>query len=255
MKMNKMIQRTAISGMLAALAVALPTTMASAMPTSNVNVSAVTDASAERSSFIEHMQKARQEITGGNYDAATLDANQARHWFLAFADSVALEKPSYTWDTVRDMESDLTTAYLDLGRLYHIAGKYSQAVNVLASSLSVNPYQPEARYQEMLAYVAMHDANDNDFDANDIDMIEQNIDRINQLDDVDNNGVPDAMEDLNGNGIVDAQEIDHYLQQTRENLRQTGEEIKQDFNRTGQEIENNLEKTQDQINEELNPGY
>lgn len=179
-----------------------------AAPETNVNVSKVTDAFSERNRFSDHLQQARQDILVGKYDTATLHANEARRWFLAFADSVALEKPTYNWDNVRDLESELITTYMDLGRLYHISGQYNNAVNVLAASLSVNPYQPEARYQQMLAYVALHDANDVEIDANDIEQIQENLDRINQMDDLDNNGIPDAVEDLNENGIADTLESD-----------------------------------------------
>lgn len=232
MKMNKMIKNSALATLMAvAMAASMPVTKASAAPASNVNISTVTDATSEHGSFTQNLQKARQEIMTGNYDQATIDANEARRWFLAFADSVALEKPNYTWDNVRDMESDLVATYMDLGRLYHIAGKYSNAVNVLASSLSVQPYQPEARYQQMLAYVAMHDANDSDFDANDIDRIQQNLDRINSMEDLDNNGTPDAIEDLNENGIKDSVET---MPST---------------------LDRNDTMTQDQIDREMSPGY
>ncbi|HEY9842018.1 MAG: hypothetical protein ACAI44_14835 [Candidatus Sericytochromatia bacterium] len=202
--MKLQVKRAGLTSLLAAcLAVGMPATMALAGTQSNVNVSTVTDAFSERNLFTDHLEKARQEILVGKYDEATMHANEARRWFLAFADSVALEKPSYSWDNVRDLETDLVATYMDLGRLYHISGRYQNAVNVLAASLSVNPYQPEARYQQMLAYVALQDANDNDIDANDIDRIEIDLDRINRMDDLDNNGIIDVWEDIDQDGIKD----------------------------------------------------
>ncbi len=202
--MKKMIKRTGLMTLLAAgLAIATPATMALAETTSNVNVSNVTDAFSEKNLFDEHLEKARQEILVGQYDNATMHANEARRWFLAFADSVALEKPSYNWDNVRAVEGELLETYMDLGRLYHISGQYQNSVNVLAASLSVNPMQPEVRYQQMLAYVAMNDADDADIDANDMERFEQDLDRINQLNDLDNDGQIDAWQDLDQDGIND----------------------------------------------------
>lgn len=202
--MKKMIKRTGLMTLLAAgLAIATPATSAFAETTSNVNVSNVTDAFSERNLFDEHLEKARQEILTGKYDNATMHVNEARRWFLAFADSVAMEKPSYNWDNVRDVEGELLQTYMDLGRLYHISGQYQNSVNVLAASLSVNPMQPEVRYQQMLAYVAMNDADDADIDANDMEKFEQDLNRINQLNDLDNDGVIDAWKDLDQDGIDD----------------------------------------------------
>lgn len=199
--MNKLLKRTGILTMIAAgLALSAP---AFAETSASTNVSSTTDAFSERNLFNTHLEQARQDILVGKYDAATMHANEARRWFLAFADSVALEGSNYTWDNARALESELLETYMDLGRLYHISGNYQNSVNVLAASLSVNPYQPEARYQQMLAYVAMQDADDADIDANDIEQFESDLDRINQLNDVDNNGIIDAWEDLDQDGIRD----------------------------------------------------
>jgi tetratricopeptide (TPR) repeat protein len=203
MKMNKLMKRTGLAAMLAVgFSISAP---AFAATTTNVNVSTVTDAFSERNLINNHLEQARQDILVGKYDSATMHANEARRWFLAFSDSVAMEKPSYNWDNVRDLEGELLETYMDLGRLYHISGNFQNSVNVLAASLSVNPYQPEARYQQMLAYVAMNDADDADIDANDIERFESEIERINRLDDLNNDGIIDAWQELKSdvNNAVD----------------------------------------------------
>ncbi|PKL76746.1 MAG: hypothetical protein CVV27_08650 [Candidatus Melainabacteria bacterium HGW-Melainabacteria-1] len=207
--MKKMMQRTGLMTLLAlGLSISMP---AFATPEAQTNVSVVTDAFSERNLFDSHLVKARQDILVGRYDSATMQANEARRWFLAFADSVAVEKPSYNWDNVRALESELVETYMDLGRLYHISGQFQNSVNVLAASLSVNPYQPEARYQQMLAYVAMYDADDAEIDSNDIERFEADLNRINQLNDLNNNGIIDAWEDLNQDGIRDMNDKDIHI--------------------------------------------
>lgn len=202
--MKKLIKKTGLMTLLTAgLLIAAPVSGAFATTTSNQNISSVTNFSAERSNFNQYLDQARRDILLGNYDAATMQTNEARRWFLAMADSVALEKPTANWDQVRDMESDLLGVYMNLGRLYHISGQNQKSVNVLAASLSVNPYQPDVRYQQMLAYAAQNDADDADIDSNDIERFEQDLERINQLTDLDNDGIVDAWQDLDQDGIDD----------------------------------------------------
>ena len=131
---------------------------------------AVTEAQNEMNLFASHLEMAQQNLEAGQYDTAYRQANDSRYWFLAFADSVATEHPGYSWDSARAMEGELLQTYLDLGQLYHITGEYQQAVNTLAMSLSVNPYQPSARYQQTLSYLAYEDST-GVADADDADLI------------------------------------------------------------------------------------
>ncbi len=129
----------------------------------------LTEAQSEMQLFEKHLEMARQQLDAGQYDSAYRQVNDARYWFLAFSDSIATENPSYSWDSARAMEGQLLETYLNLGQLYHITGEYQQAVNTLAMSLSVNPYQPNARYQQTLSYLAYED-NTGIADADDVDL-------------------------------------------------------------------------------------
>lgn len=129
----------------------------------------LTEAQNEMQLFENHLEMAQQQLQAGQYDLAYRQANDARYWFLAFSDSVATESPGFSWDKARAMEGELLETYMDLGQLYHITGEYQQAVNTLAMSLSVNPYQPDARYQQTLSYLAYED-NTGISDADDADL-------------------------------------------------------------------------------------
>lgn len=124
----------------------------------------VTDIKTEADLFKTHLSTGMQQLKAGNYDTAYQQLNDARYWFLATSDSLATESGSYpySWDDVRSMESQLLTAYRDLGQTQHIAGNYQDAVNTLNVSLALNPMQPEAKYQRDIAFEAIVDANDAD---------------------------------------------------------------------------------------------
>lgn len=174
----KSFKTTVMSLMCASLLVAAPAFATPNSPeTMGVVNNEITTAATEIELFNSHLDMAKEQLEAGNYDSAYRQANDARYWFLALADSVATERSGYSWDTVREVERNLLESYMDLGQLYHITGNYQQAVNTMAMSLSVNPYQPDARYQQMLAYIALEDvadANDEEvFDANDIERLKE----------------------------------------------------------------------------------
>lgn len=119
--------------------------------------SGLTSAASEMQLFHNHLAMAHQQIQKGNYDSAYRQANDARYWFLAFADSLGTERAGYNWDASRTMETDLLAAYTTLGQKYQLAGNPQQAINTYAMSLSVNPYQPDTRYQQLIAYINLED--------------------------------------------------------------------------------------------------
>lgn len=124
----------------------------------------VTDVKTEADLFKNHLNTGVSQLKSGNYDTAYQQLNDARYWFLAASDSLATESGSfpYSWDDVRAMESQLLTAYRELGQTQHIAGNYQDAVNTLNVSLALSPIQPETKYQRDLAFEAIVDANDMD---------------------------------------------------------------------------------------------
>ena len=136
----------------------------------------LTSAASEMQLFENHLQMAHDQIQQGNYDSAYRQANDARYWFLAFADSLGTEQSSFNWDTARDMENELIAAYSELGQKYQLSGEHQQAINTYAMSLSVNPYQPDTRYQQLVAYINLEDgiadADDADimYDADDAEI-------------------------------------------------------------------------------------
>ena len=137
----------------------LPAT-AFARPSTEAQTDRVTDARTEQMQFSQNLDQARRALQTGEYDLAQKHSNAAKSWFLAFADSVALEKPGVSWDAVRVLEANLIETYSELGRLYHLSGQFQSEINVLGQTLALNPYQPEAFYQQELASKALSDAND-----------------------------------------------------------------------------------------------
>ncbi len=162
----------ASSLLLASPAMATPQTQAQ----ENVVNSTMTSASTEMQLFENHLMMANENIRQGNYDSAYRQANDARYWFLAFADSLGTEKTALNWDASRAMESELLETYYDLGQKYQVSGQSQQAINTYAMSLSINPYQPDTRYQQLVAYINLEDdiadADDADiyYDADDLDI-------------------------------------------------------------------------------------
>ncbi|MEZ0374274.1 MAG: hypothetical protein ACAI44_34610 [Candidatus Sericytochromatia bacterium] len=135
-------------------------TVAFAAPSQDVHRAVVTDARTEQAQFAQNLAQARQAMQEGQYDLAMDKTDSAKSWFLALADSVALENPGVSWDSVRVLEQNLLVSYSELGRLYHLSAQYQQELQVIAHALSLNPYQPELLYQQHLANVALSDAND-----------------------------------------------------------------------------------------------
>lgn len=105
--------------------------------------------------FAADTEQAERDLLTGRYDSAFAHLNAARDHLLNVSMQIAEGQSLETWENVRDAETRLLNAYADLGRLYHLTGQYEQAVSVLNTSLAVNPAQPDIRYQQLLAYVAM----------------------------------------------------------------------------------------------------
>ncbi len=171
---NGLLTLAASTFLLAAPAMATSQTLAQEGVVDN----GMTSAASEMQLFENHLQMAHTQIQQGNYDSAYRQANDARYWFLAFANSLGTEKAGFNWDSAREMENDLLAAYSTLGKKYQLSGNPQQAINTYAMSLSVNPYQPDTRYQQLIAYINLEDdiadADDADVmydqDANDIDV-------------------------------------------------------------------------------------
>ena len=155
---------------LAAPAMATPQTQAQ----ESIVDSPMTSAATEMLNFENHLMMANDHMRQGNYDVAYQQANDARYWFLAFADSLAT-----AWDTAREMETQLLASYYGLGQKYQVNGLSQQAINTYAMSLSINPYQPDTRYQQLVAYINLEDdiadADDADiyYDADDVDIYQE----------------------------------------------------------------------------------
>ena len=162
----------ASSLLLAGPALAIPQTQAQ----ESVVNSPLTSAATEMQLFKNHLVMTNDQIRQGNYNEAYNQANNARHWLLSFVDSLTTKSTPSQWDTSRDMEKQLLAAYYDLGQKYQISGQSQQAINTYAMSLSINPYQPDTRYQQLIAYINLEDdiadADDADiyYDADDIDI-------------------------------------------------------------------------------------
>lgn len=133
-----------------------------AAPSAETTKSKVTDARTEHMQFNQNLALAHDAMNAGQIEQAYEKTNAAKSWFLAFADSVALEKPGVSWDTVRELESDLIANYQGIADKLHAQGDYSMEQQVLQTALLVNPMQPEVLEQQAAAFRAEQDANDVD---------------------------------------------------------------------------------------------
>lgn len=133
-----------------------------AAPSAQSTTDKVTDARTEMMQFAQNLAQSKDALAAGNVDQAFTQANAAKSWFLAFADSVALEKPGISWDQVRQLESSLLTNYQEVAQKLHQQGEFAKEQQVLQTALLVNPMQGELNEQLAQAEKAQQDANDVD---------------------------------------------------------------------------------------------
>lgn len=147
--MNKTLKRT---GMLTLLAIGLTLFNPAAQAFAESNTQDVT----EHQQMLQLLDKAQQARLSGDYDRALQHTQQAANWMSALSQSLAQEDHTLSWDTVRAGEQRLLNSYFETGRLYHMAGQYTQAYNTLNAAVALDPLRRDVRTLQMMSYIALN---------------------------------------------------------------------------------------------------
>lgn len=147
--MNNMLKRT---GMMTLLAVGLTLLNPATQAFANPNTHDVT----EYQQMTRHLEVAQQARLSGDYDLALQQTQQAAKWMYALSQSLAEEAHTLSWDTVRAGEQRLLNSYFETGRLYHMAGQYTQAYNTLNAAVALDPLRRDVRTLQMMSYIALN---------------------------------------------------------------------------------------------------
>ncbi|MGV3525798.1 MAG: hypothetical protein ACO1RX_16365 [Candidatus Sericytochromatia bacterium] len=147
--MNNALKRT---GMLTFLAVGLTLFNPATQAFAQANTQDVT----EHQQMNQQLEKAQQARLSGDYDLALQHTQQAASWMSALSQSLAEETHTLSWDTVRAGEQRLISSYFETGRLYHMAGQYTQAYNTLNAAVALDPLRRDVRTLQMMSYIALN---------------------------------------------------------------------------------------------------